>query len=306
MRVNDFQGSFISAVIDTLRDFQQASPNEAGTLGITPETDTHLALLEGRVANPFTDIAYQPPAEATVTLKEAGSRTFTLALSAVSDEDRTVTLSIDSLADRLVVIVGDAFVAFEGGAIEIPVPASQHTVSFGLWAREDVDADALLQLTATWVDPAAGETVSHGLTLSYKARLEPDVPVIEATTIIFGNLEGVDEIDLQGSAAHHVITGGGEDAVISDQVRPDGIGDWIELGTGADSALGSPGDDHIAGGPGNDYIVGGHGVDLLEGGLNRAISASSARARRPVHGGSPWPLNRGVGHEYMPDLPGFT
>jgi VCBS repeat-containing protein len=261
-----------------------------GDLGLTLANNKKVEILPGRQANQWAlDGTHEAAQNVAVDLKEGLTKTFTIAVAEISDVAQTVKIKLGTLADKFRAILGDEIVAFDGGEVTVTIEAGQNQASFGLWSKDDVDSDTVIDLTATLVG-ADATPVTHSMALNFNANDEADPTETVTSRTIQGDLEPVDfnpsepgtqtqsddigNVVVNGNAAPDrndmlydsagndlIQAGGGDDYI--DAFR--GGNDVIDAGTGNDEANGGAGDDKVKGGAGHDVLRGQEGNDLLEG-----------------------------------------
>jgi hypothetical protein len=225
-------------------------------------------------------------------LKEGRAKSYTLYLPyAVGADGQTIRLKITGgETDKLVALYAGRQIDLGGGEFEIEVRAGSREVSFGLWAKDDTDTDATLQIEAQLLD-AEGQA-SHKQHLEAKLQLDADSEEDrEYDRVIRGDLEPVDTApDVEGiqirlddlfNPEFTATPQPGREDFFYDSVGRDDIqskegkdyiealaggDDKIDAGGGDDVALGGAGRDEIAGGGGKDIVVGGADDDDLFGG----------------------------------------
>src|SRR5512135_1692705 len=260
--------------------------------GAAPEFELALGALEfalqsavirpGRSANPFDSASFGPDASpvSVGSLAEGSVRTFTLYLpyEAGTGGQRVQLALAGGAADRLALLddAGETALGADG-AFTLVVPEGRRELSFGLWAKGDVDAGAALALSAQLADGTGAAThLGHvELNLALEGVLEtPPVtgreirgdwapkpyldPATGKTTYKTDDLFNIER--LVGVPS----TGDVE------------VDQWLDGSAGADHIVTGDFDEQARGGGGEDFIVGsdntgnilfgGAGADRIEGG----------------------------------------
>jgi Ca2+-binding RTX toxin-like protein len=201
------------------------------------------------------------------------------------------------------------YLPYAVGEFEIEVQAGAREVSFGLWARDDTDTDATLQIEAQLLD-AEGQP-SHKQHLEARLQLDTDSEEDpEFDRVIRGDLEPVDTApdvagiqirldDLGNPEFTATPEPGREDELYDSAGRDDirskegndviealaGGDDKIDAGGGDDLVQSGTGSDEVAGGDGKDIVVGGADDDDLYGGEFKTYADVLAEAEGAGGGG---------------------
>ncbi|MGA8006367.1 MAG: calcium-binding protein, partial [Burkholderiales bacterium] len=249
-----------------------------------------IVLHQGRSPNPFASHNFDPNASISLgALSESSVRTFTLYLpyDAGTGGQRVKLTLAGSAADKLAVLEhADEVALGPDGTFTLVVPEGRKELSFGLWAKGDIDAGATLALSAQLVDAADEATHLEHVELNLALDGVDETPPVTtreirgdwaakpwtdpATGVTYayryddlGNIErdpgvpstGDVELDqwLDGSAgADYIFTGD------FDEQASGGAGDDFIVGSDASGNV-------LAGGAGNDYIEGGGWADHAAG-----------------------------------------
>ncbi len=236
----------------------------------------------GRSPNPFDSPSFDPDASpvSVGSLAEGSVRTFTLYLpyEAATDGQRVKLTLAGGAADKLALLDrSDEAELGADGAFTLVVPEGRRELSFGLWAKEDVDAGAALALSAQLVDGTGAAThLAHvELNLALEGVLEtPPVTGRE----IRGDWAPKPYLDASGTRTIYKT----DDLFnIERLVGVPSTGDvevdqWLDGSAGADHIVTGDFDEQARGGGGDDFIVGsdatgniligGAGADRIEGG----------------------------------------
>ena len=123
-----------------------------------------VVIRQGRSADPFAATEFDPNASASLgALSEGSIRTFTLYLpyDAGSGGQRVKLTLAGSAADKLTLLDhADEVALGADGAFTLVVPEGRKELSFGLWAKEDIDAAETLELKAQLTELVGGEEVA--------------------------------------------------------------------------------------------------------------------------------------------------
>ncbi|HEY7033506.1 MAG TPA: hypothetical protein VH482_19375, partial [Thermomicrobiales bacterium] len=156
------------------------------------------------------------------------------------------------------------------GSFQLTVPSGERGLAFGLHAKQDIDSDATLSLSAQLVDfsGAASHHAHAEVSIAFDA-------VVESSPGVTSTMAGTAADDNRLAAGgHHEVNG-------------DGAGNRVQGLAGHDEVYGIAGDDVAEGGAGADIVGGGDGNDavyadgqITEAAL-RAYIGSSATSATP-------------------------
>jgi Ca2+-binding RTX toxin-like protein len=284
-----------------IANFGEVVPDQEGPLGITLRSGKQTEILPGSRRSPWAvDSLHQAASNAISALKEGFAKAYSVATSGVAAAGRRIRLSYAGGTSPGHVVTGDEALPFVDGHVVLTIPAGRDSVGFALWARDDVDTDQSITLTATVVDGNGipdPDAQTHTLTIQYDANVEtiPNIPRPVTTRDIVGDFDpvdvnpaitgiqvGFDDIGniIEDAAAprpdlpdrlfdstgnDHIVGGGGNDTINASR----GGDDYIEGGTGVDTISAGSGSDVVDGGEGDDSVDGGAGNDRVEGGNGR-------------------------------------
>ncbi|MFZ5557167.1 MAG: calcium-binding protein [Pseudomonadota bacterium] len=276
-----------------------------GALSLSFARQAKIEVRDATAVNPWmTDLGHEAPTDPATALAEGQGKTVSVFLNTAAAEGEAIRLSLNG-GDTTAfgIVTGDRFLPFAGGDLEIALAQGQTQLTFALQSVGDVDADATLSLTATFLeaDPGSGATpASHSLSIEFDAIDEGFATVPETTRTILGDLAPIDfdpaadgvqrqaddlgnvitdpgqaqpgrDDTLYDSAGNDLIqSGGGDDTIIADRGGDDVIDagdgdDELTLGEGGSWVTAGTGDDIVDARAGNDKIQGGDGQDLLAG-----------------------------------------
>ena len=218
--------------------------------------------------NPFDTANFTGEDSIVATdLVEGGVRTLALYLpyEAASNQKVRLTLSGASAQQFSVVRDGDPIQVASDGSFELVVPAGQREVVFGLRARQDIDSDTTLSLSAQLTDSAGSPTHrSHAeVTIAFDAIMESaptTTNTATGTTLDDNRLSTGGRRPVTGTGANDRVQGlAGRDEVIDNTGN-----DIVEGGDNIDIAMG---------GDGNDAVYG--NAELTEDALQAYIATSA-------------------------------
>ena len=275
-----------------------------GDLGIHLKNEVQIAVCTLGESNPFLEGGTRNTARPPLSARELFARQLKacLDMAARLGDQLSFTLT-GSNNSQFALVNGDDTLSFADGPIILDLQAGQTEIAFALLNTGDVDTDATLTLTATYLPAEGGAQATYDLTLHFDATEEPDpptpiltvngdivptdvqpeVPGIQALGDAQGNPigeAGAYEDMLSGSAGNdHLLAGELNDDVGSGDGDGDGSGDgddWIEGGNGQDYLHGENGNDLIEGGNGSDIVFGEAGNDRLYGHSQITLEAAIA------------------------------
>jgi Ca2+-binding RTX toxin-like protein len=251
-------------------------------LDIAVEGIQSVAIRQGHAPNPFDSPTFDPDASplSLGSLSEGSVRSFTLYLpyEAGAGGQRVKLTLAGGAADKLALLDhADEVALGADGAFMLVVPEGRRELSFGLWAKEDVDAGAALQLSAQLVD--AEDAPTHFEHIELNLALEG---VLETPPVTGREIRG------DWAPKPYVDPATGKTTYKTDDLfnieRLPGVpstGDveldqWLDGSAGADHIVTGDFDEQARGGGGDDFIVGsdntaniligGGGADRIEGG----------------------------------------
>ncbi|MBW7900200.1 MAG: hypothetical protein H3C26_01900 [Rhodocyclaceae bacterium] len=243
------------------KDAYEAIRDTAQVVILTPEK-----------GNPFAGgSAPDPDATATDSISEGHLQGFTLYLPyATGEAGQRVKLTLAGAnADAFTLIYqGQRVDLGTDGIFEVTVKADEQSLAFGLWAKDDVDADGTLTVKAQLLDAEGNAThKEHAeLTLALHAR---DESVSDYARTIVGDLAPVDfDPAKEGLQPHYDDLGNfvvdGPEVGRSDYLL-DSTGNDLMQGLDGDDVLSAwrGGDDTLEGGDGSDLLYAGSGNDQL-------------------------------------------
>ncbi|MBN8516671.1 MAG: M10 family metallopeptidase C-terminal domain-containing protein [Candidatus Accumulibacter sp.] len=256
-----------------------------GDLGIHLKNEVQIAVCTLGESNPFleggTRNATRPPLSAQELFARQLKACLDMAARLGDQLSFTLTGSNNS---QFALVNGDDTLSFADGPIILDLQAGQTEIAFALLNTGDVDTDATLTLTATYLPAEGGAQATYDLTLHFDATEEPDPPTPILTvngdivpTDVQPEVPGIQALgDAQGNpigeagAYEDMLSGSaGNDHLLAGELNDDvGSGDgddWIEGGNGQDYLHGENGNDLIEGGNGSDIVFGEAGNDRLYG-----------------------------------------
>ncbi|MGA8051697.1 MAG: hypothetical protein WCA09_16080, partial [Burkholderiales bacterium] len=240
-----------------------------------------VVIREGREDNPFDSPTFDPDAAAVSlgALAEGAIRTFTVYLPySAPDGGQRIRLTLAGSAASGLAVLDHAEEVELGpdGIFTLVVPEGRRELSFGLWAKQDIDADATLALSAQLVDAADTATHFEHLELNLALDAAEETPPTTSRDIR-GDWAPRPYVDAAGRTYYKTddlynierLPG----VPSSGDVEIDG---WLDGSAGADFIVTGDFDEQVRGGGGDDYItgsenignilMGGAGGDRIEGG----------------------------------------
>jgi Ca2+-binding RTX toxin-like protein len=241
-----------------------------------------VVIRQGRAANPFTFPDFDPDASpASVgALTEGSVRTFTLYLpyDAGAGGQRVELTLAGGAADKLTLLDHAEEVALGlDGLFTLVVPEGRRELSFGLWAKEDVEAGAALALSAQLVDGEDEPTHLPHIELNLALDGVDETPPA-ATREIRGDWAPMPYIDATTGDTYYKtddlfnierLPGVPSTGNVETDQWLDGSpgGDYMVTGDFDQQARGGAGDDTIVGSDNSgNILIGGAGADRIEGG----------------------------------------
>ena len=262
----------------TIENFDLGIAKSQGFLGIKLDRKPEIEIKTALGANVFADQDHAVVQDGSTNLNEGFGKALAVDLStgAKAGDKLRLALAGGSAADYALV-TGDETISFANGAIEIELQEGQTQVSFAFLNTRDVDTDALLNLTATLIEPGNSDPITNTLAINFDATDESQGPQTSIT--ITGDINPIDTdtseegIQAEGDAFGNPI---GTSEPYSDILHGTAANDHILSGDLNDDIGGRAGDDWIEGGAGNDYIHSEEGDDLIEGGAGSDILGGEA------------------------------
>ncbi|MGH8745055.1 MAG: calcium-binding protein, partial [Burkholderiales bacterium] len=241
-----------------------------------------VVIRQGRPANPFASLDFDPDASISLGALAAGSaRTFTLYLpyDAGSGGQRVNLTLAGGAADMLALLDHAGEVALgPDGAFTLLVPEGRRELSFGLRAKQDIAGGAMLGLSAQLVD--AQNVATHSAHLELNLALDGAGAALPVTSReIRGDWEAKPWTDPATGITYAYRLddlGNVERQTDVPATRAWGPEQFLRGSSGADhmvtgnfvvQAFGDAGDDFILGSDDSgNYLAGGAGSDRIEGG----------------------------------------
>ncbi len=258
-------------VEQTVRDIRDSVQSGAQTIVIR----------QGRSSNPFPSPDFDPDSSASLgALSEGSARIFTLYLpydAGAGGQRVKLTLAGDA-ADKLAVLDhADEVALGADGAFTLVVPEGRKELSFSLWAKDDVDAAAMLELSAQLVD--ADDEATHFGHLELNLALDGvDETLPVAAREIRGDWAPLPYVDPVTGATYYKADDLGNierqpgvpstgDVEIDQWLDGSAGNDHIVTGDFDEQARGAGGDDFLFGSDASgNVLLGGAGADRIEGG----------------------------------------
>ena len=241
-----------------------------------------VVIREGRGDNPFASPAFAPDASpvSVGSLSEGSVRTFTayLAYDAGTGGQRIKLSLAGSAAGKLTLLdLADEVTLGSDGVFTLVVPEGRRELSFGLWAKQDIDTGTTLQLSAQLVDAADEATHLEHIELNLALESVAETPPV-TTREIRGDWAPVPYVDATTGKTYYKtddlfnierlagVPSTGD--VETDQwLDGSGGGDHIVTGDFDEQARGGGGDDFITGSENTgNILIGGPSSDRIEGG----------------------------------------
>ncbi len=222
----------------------------ADALAVVEKAGQLVVLKPGRQANPFDTPGFAAEnAVSTAPLNEGQVRTFTAYLPyAAGKGGQRIRFRIAGAAIAKLQVLRDADPVSlnSAGEFDLVVPEGAREVAFGVHARQDVDVDETLGMSATLVDAQGNAT--HQTHLEVNVSLDASLePATSPSNVVSGTAQDDNRL---GDASHRPVSGTAG-------------GDRLVALAGRDELYAMEGDDVLESGAGNDIADGGAGADRV-------------------------------------------
>jgi hypothetical protein len=180
--------------IALIKDYQP------GRLSIDLKNEVQLALCLASDSNPFNEGGTRNATRPALNANERFAKQLKACLDMAARLGDRVELNLSgSNNNAFALVTGDRTLSFANGPISLDLQPGQTEIAFAFLNTGDVDSDAQLNLTATYLPGDGGAQATYDLTLNLDATDEPADQNLQTTLDIGGDIGPMDFYDAQAS-----------------------------------------------------------------------------------------------------------